>query len=247
MPKRKRSKIILADNYRQKLIDGKGEIAGIGSPFDKIPDFKFYLSQMVSFIDKAESEDWDNIKEDIKKHELEEIPYGFTYPYYWDYIFRETLYSSFLIIICSYIERCLGYTVSNVKILSKKDIEKELKDFRGNIIKRSKKYLKTNGDFSEPSDDVWLLIEHIYQVRNIFVHEEGTVPNNKLKEPFLGFTDKAPGISIYKEGFRKNDIEIEKEFCGFCLQTFQEFFVSLRKGLKTFAKNQEDSVKETNL
>ncbi|MCX2760517.1 hypothetical protein OQJ65_19940 [Vibrio sp. Sgm 22] len=89
------------------------------------------------------------------------------------------------------------------------------------IIDKSKKYLEKVVQINFPCSDVWLEIQRIQQIRNAFVHSEGTVKSGNTS--LISYVEQSQFLEL-KPDFK---VFIKEGFSFHCLQLFQDFFFSL--------------------
>ncbi|MBE4591491.1 hypothetical protein BOO24_03825 [Vibrio navarrensis] len=89
------------------------------------------------------------------------------------------------------------------------------------IISKSKKYLEKVVQIKFPRDSLWLEIQLIQEIRNAFVHNEGTVKSGNRK--LISYIEQSRFLEL-RPDFK---VFIKEGFSLYCLQLFQEFFFSL--------------------
>ena len=222
------------DNLREELIRAGGIISyDIFSIEGEISKLRFYFKTMEGFIEKEEAEEAKRFEEytrnlnDSQKSSFWER----NDPPPWDDIFLNTLRSSFLIVIVSYAETILKTICRDVGIILRTTIK--CNDLKGNIFERSRKFLDCFGKFDKPTDRVWELINNIYYVRNVFVHNDGFMDDSG-RSRLRQFIKESPGI------YETNDsIKIEASFCYFALESISSFLLALRSEVRELCNRVE--------
>ena len=222
------------DNFREELIRAGGIISyDIFSIEGEISKLRFYFKTMESFIEKEEAEEAKRFEEytrnlnDRQKSSFWER----NDPTPWDDIFLNTLRSSFLIVIVSYAETILKTICRDVGIILRTTIK--CNDLKGNIFERSRKFLDCFGKFIKPTDKVWELINNIYYVRNVFVHNDGFMDDSG-RSRLTQFIKESPDI------YETNDsIKIGADFCYFALESISSFLLVLRSEVQELCKRVE--------
>jgi len=195
---------------------------------DSLGSLRVYLKTLEEFINKQEDEEIASIK--ARFPEGAEINWSYHYPAHWEDIFYSQLRSSFVVSIVSiaelYIDR-ICKQVSQILSLPFEYNDKEKFKIRGNNFFRGKKYLRKFGNFKNPSDKLWELINLIYLVRNCIVHNNNDIETMKNEKGKIGkklsnFVDKQPGLSE-SQGY----LEMHSEFPIFSIDKIQEFVSSL--------------------
>ena len=129
--------------------------------------------------------------------------------------------------LCSFVEGELGEICQRVKVIAR--VPLNLGDLRGSALSKPKKFLRAFANFDLPSEEVWHLIERIFYVRNVMVHEAGFAWRNRNDNHIVGFAAVAPGLKL------DNDhIELNREFCDYCLSTISDFCGQLHEAYECF-------------
>jgi hypothetical protein len=211
------------DLFREELIRSGGDLTfGLIILEEEIKNMHYYLKTMEEFIEQQRKSEIEQLKQQTKNLTEEQCSkfWVWHYPVHWDEIFASRLRSSFLISLISFTEIKINQICRAISIIVRSEINSS--DLRGNIWDRSKKYLNNFGKFTKPSNDDWALLIKIYDVRNVFVHHNGDIrPYNnfgRLKK----FIKENNALSESHEF-----IEVEKDFCFFCLSHIDSFLKTL--------------------
>jgi hypothetical protein len=200
----------LREEFRQELIRAGGIFEDIFRLSEEISRLRFYLNTLEEFISTEEKVEIDQLErrtQSLSDEQRGEF-WSWNYPVYWDEIFRDILRSSFLISLVSFTEKWLNMICHNTAIIVSSKITSS--DLKGSVLERSRKFLEIFGGFMEPVKDKWDLIAHIYDVRNVFVHNGGSILQYRDQKRLSRFIENQPGLSL------SNDfINIKGEFCFF--------------------------------
>lgn len=214
--------------FRDELIRlGGGEFFQIFPLHDQISRFRFFLDTLEEFISAEEKKE----VEQLKTHAINLTDVQKSYfwaendPVHWDEIFRSKLRCSFVISLVSFAETKLEEICLATAIIFRSAIKSN--DLKGNIFRRSKKFLDTFGKFNKPADSEWELMGKIYDVRNVLVHNNGFISPDRPQNRLFQFINEQSGLSQ-----ENNFIKIEKEFCIFCLERIYSFLKELQQEVK---------------
>lgn len=217
--------------FRDELIQSSYEYPyGIYSLSEKISDFRFYLETLEKFIvsrKRSGIEQLEKQAQNLPKAQRSKF-WDQYYLVHWDEIFGNRIRSSFLISLVSFAETGLNQICRDTAVIVRSEIKSN--DLRGSIFERSKKFLGSFGKFTKPSEPEWKLITQIYDIRNVLVHNNGSIfsPQHKKQSRQLSqFVNGQSGLSQTHDF-----IEIEKEFCLFCLEKIESFLQRLREEVK---------------
>ena len=193
---------------------------------DSLSGLRLYLQTLEDFINEAEKEEIEEITARFPGGT--KIDWSWHYPVHWEEIFFTQLRSSFIVSIISVAEVHLGMICKQVFYSLSIPFEyndKENFKVRGNNLIRGKKYLRKFGDFKNPNDKLWDLINLIYLVRCCIVHNDNDIegnPSKKQRDKLCNFVDKQPGLSESQKY-----LKIHSEFPIFSIDKIQEFVFSL--------------------
>jgi hypothetical protein len=187
----------------------------------------YYLKTMEEFIEQQLINEIKQLKQQTKNFTEEQCSkfWAWHYPTHWDEIFVSRLRSSFLISLVSFSEIQINQICKAIAIIVRSEINSS--DLKGNIWDRSKKYLNNFGKFSKPSNDDWSLLINIYDVRNVFVHYNGDIHHYNNLGRLKKFIKETKALSESHEF-----IELEKDFCFFCLNHIDSFLKTLRSEVR---------------
>ena len=214
-------------SFRRYLIE-RGGSAGFSpyGPKEELQRFRFYLDTFEKFISDQEAAETAVL--DAKAKGLPEEARGEFwsnyYPVHWDEIFRETLRSSFLISLISFIEVTLMQLCRDVEAIAKAPLSAN--NIKGTVLERSQVFLTTFGGFTAPSDDQWTTLYRIYDVRNVLIHNGGALYASRHEARVMQFASSVPGL-VEKHG----RLEVKPEFASFTFDSIDQFVASLQTQL----------------
>ncbi len=185
---------------------------------DSLSGMRHYLKTMQDFIDKQEEYEVKAIEASFPKGT--EINWSYHYPIHWEEIFTTQLRSSFVVSLVSLTEWHLNMICKHIMIIL--DLPIKHNELRGNIFHRGRKYLEIFAKYKKHSEELWRIMELIYEVRNCIVHNNNDLENMQSAKKLSKFIEEQPGLSL-NSGF----LEIQAEFPIFCIDTIQEFILSL--------------------
>ena len=213
------------DAFRQYLIE-RGGSPGFSAfgPIEELRRFRFYVETFEKFISDQEAEEIAAL--DRKTKGLSEDVRGefwsYHYPVHWDEIFPETLRSSFLISLISFVEFTVVQFCRDVEVIANAPLSAN--KIKGTILERSQVFLRTFGGFATPSDDEWATLSHIYDVRNVFVHNGGTVFESRDETRVTQFAKTVTGLAE-----THGRLLVTPEFISFSLDAIDQFIGALLK------------------
>lgn len=224
----------LTDDFREEIIETGGMIYSQIFPIEEeISRMRFYIKTMEEIIEEQEINEISKLEIGTEHmSEDQKLAYWtWNYPIYWDEIFKCNVRSLFLVTIISYTESKLKVICKDVEIILRSNIKSS--DLKGGIFERSRKYLECFSKFTNPSKEVWDLINCIYEVRNILVHNNGFIHDSRKSAKYIRqFINKRSDIS------ETNDlIKLEASFCFFALETVSLFLTSLREEVQRLCNN----------
>ena len=223
----------LRDAFRDELIDGLIELGGEYPVrfHEEISRFRFYLETLEEFIsnqEKSEIKQLEKHAQNLSKDQQSPF-WAWHYPIHWDNIFRYRLRSTFLVTLWSFTETQIERTCRYVTDIVRPEIK--CSELTGNLLKRSKKFLKAFGEFTRPSKEEWALISRIYDVRNVLVHYDGDLSRYKNAERLSQFLNQQLGLSQTQDF-----IPLDKNLCLFCLDKIESFLEHLRNEVKNLCE-----------
>ncbi|GAK55964.1 tRNA-dihydrouridine synthase [Candidatus Vecturithrix granuli] len=130
-------------------------------------------------------------------------------------IFTDRLRASFFISLVSFLEAYLNQVCKDVAIVVRSPLKSS--EIKGNMLERSQKFLEVFGNFTRPSKEDWEFIGRIYDVRNAFVHVNGSIDDYRDARRLRQFIEQQPGLS------GTSYLELKKEFCFSCLEKIDAF------------------------
>jgi len=213
--------------FRRYLIE-RGGAAGFApyGPKEELKRFRFYLHTLEKFISDQEAAELailDAKAKDLAEEARSEF-WSHYYPVHWDEIFRETLRSSFLISLISFVEVTLMQLCRDVDVIAKAPLSAN--DIKGTVLERSQVFLRTFGGFTAPSDDQWTTLSRIYDVRNVLIHNGGALYASRHESRVMQFANSVPGL-VETHG----RLEVKPAFASFTLDLIDQFVASLQTQL----------------
>jgi hypothetical protein len=187
-------------------------------------EMELFFNSIETLIEKEEKRQLSDLEEFLKtvsEDERREV-LSKHYPFEWKQIIGAHFRSSFLITLMSITEDSLSMICTQISTMVDSQISH--KDLKGSILEGSKKFLQTIGHFSTPSDDDWTTIFDLYKVRNMFVHNRGSLDDSTTAKRIQSFMKRAPGISN-DSGF----IKLRKDFCSYALEQVRQLFLHLEE------------------
>lgn len=174
---------------------------------------------MEQFIENQEMAEITNLENAIKglTDQQKSEFWLWNYPVYWDEIFYNNFRKSSFITLISFFESILNIVCRYVEIINW--YQKRRSEYKGSILKRSRKFLKNHGEFLKPKEELWDKMTSIYQIRNAFVHNESDFFN---KGHLKKVVEENSFLSVNQE-----IVKIEKGFCFFCLDIIELFLKDL--------------------
>ena len=218
----------IRDLFRDQLIQSGGEYTfGIYSLSEEISHFRFYLETLERFIASQEKSEIERLKEQAKNLSEDQRSefWAWYYPVHWDEIFGSRIRSSFLISLVSFAETQLNQICRDTAVITRSGIKSN--DLKGSILERSRKFLEIFGKFTKPPKLEWSFITRIYDVRNVLVHNNGSIFRYQHQKRLSQFVNEQSDLSQTHDF-----IEIEKGFCIFCLEKIESFLQELREEVK---------------
>lgn len=154
------------------------------------------------------------------------------YPIHWQEIFSNRLRASFVMQLCSFVEGELNEISKRVEVISNAPIG--VSDLRGSTLSKPKKFLQAFGGFEGPPEEMWTVLERIFDVRNVMVHAAGFSGAYRDHKKIVEFAAKVPGLTLQNEHLQAN-----RFFCEFCLETVTVFCRLLHEQYESFRKAAE--------
>jgi hypothetical protein len=223
----------IREAFRRELIRRRGSVGAFGLGYaDEIKRFAFYLKTVEAFISEQEAAEIAKLKQNAAglSEESKGEFWSYYYPVHWNEIFRSNLRPSFLISLISFIETQLRAICRDVEIIARTPISATV--IKGGLLERSRRFLETFADLSEADAQKWTNISLIYDVRNVFVHHAGYVPEfNHEKRLRQSMQSLIPGIAASNDHLTLGD-----EFCPFTLRTTEEFLDAISKDLASLCE-----------
>ena len=213
--------------FRTYLIErGGGTGFSPYGPKDELQRFRFYLDTFEKFISDQESGEIAVLDARVKRlpEDARDEFWSNNYPVHWDEIFRETLRSSFLISLISFVEITLIQLCRDIEIIAKTPLSAN--DIKGAVLERAQVFVRTFGGFTSPSDDQWTTLSRIYDVRNVLIHNGGALYASRHEARIMQFAKSVPGL-----GEKYGRLEVQPEFVSFALNSIDQFVASMQTQL----------------
>jgi len=200
--------------------------------------FSFMEASIKEAEDKYIEKYQDSIK-DLSEEEIEEFTeiYGDEFHGYNKY--KQRLYSSFLIIIFSFLETSLNTICRNIKkIKDKAGVKIKLSDIKGKDIERAKIYLNKICGCSDSffGTRIWQEIKMLQAVRNAFVHNEGKIPKEKKGDALKKYIADNPDYFSHKNIELDHNVYpvyilVKEKYCLSSLNNIEIFLGQLLKDI----------------
>ncbi len=206
-----------SEKRRHAFLHGKGFM----TPFFATEEFRqagFFIETMESFIESSAAAEVSRLQEEAEKLSEEDADefWSWNYPIHWEEVFGARIRSSFCTQVCSQVEGTLGKICELVQILERCPLS--IKDMKGgSVLEQHRKYLSKVGQFTNPSPLLWSEIGHIFRLRNIFIHEEGYLDDEKDKN-LVKFLSAVPNVVI-----KSNFVELQAGSCPAILAVANRF------------------------
>lgn len=145
--------------------------------------------------------------------------------------YRQTLYSSFLIIVFSFFESALNTICRNIEHLKvKTGIKIKLDDIKDRGTERAKIYLTKIGNCPDSlfRTTYWQEIKIMQDIRNAFVHNEGRILKGEKGEKIKRYIKDNPRF-LQNPLNEVSPILIKRSYCLFSLRNIEEFLKLLLK------------------
>jgi len=151
-----------------------------------LSDFHEYADRIEKLMSKVIKDDYERqmtsvrrqIREGSLKLERNEKEEDYLFRTFWEFHGYQIFNESVVLYLFSLFEDAANYICSVIK--EKKNIELSRQDLVGGIVPTFKSYLKNIGGFTKPSEEQWLVMEGIYDLRNRFAH--GAAATKKMKK-----------------------------------------------------------------
>lgn len=224
-----------SDRLRKDLLSGQGIFGPFLYPYwEEINKSKFFLETMEKFVDTSERDEVTALERGIASltPEQKDEYWQWHYPIHWQEIFSNRLRASFIMQLCSFVEGELGEISGRVKVLTEAPIK--LSDLQGSTLSKPKKYLQAFGRFEQPTEASWVVLERIFDARNVMVHEGGFAGMYRNFNKLVEFAATVPGLS-----FSNSHIQVERAFCEYCLERVSEFCRELHEAYDAFRQTRQ--------
>lgn len=227
------------DRLRADFLSGSGIFGQFIYPYgEELNKTRFFLRTMEDFVANSEKEEVSALEKGIEAltPEQKDEYWQWHYPIHWQEIFSNRLRASFLMQLCSFVEGELNELSKRVEVISNAPIG--VGDLRGSTLSKPKKFLQAFGRFESPPEELWNVIERIFDVRNVMVHAAGFSGAYRDHKKIVEFATKVPGLTLENEHIRA-----DRPFCEYCLERVADFcrllheqYESYRKATETLAR-----------
>ena len=220
------------DRLRADYLSGSGVFGQFIFPYwEELNKTKFFLKTMEDFVVESEKEEVSALEKGIETltPEQRDEYWQWHYPIHWQEIFSNRLRASFIMQLCSFVEGELNEISKRVEVISNAPIG--VSDLRGSTLSKPKKFLQAFGRFEDPPEELWTVIERIFDVRNVMVHAAGFSGAYRDHKKIVEFAATVPGLTLQNE-----HIQAERLFCEYCLERITEFCNLLHKQYESFRK-----------
>jgi hypothetical protein len=220
---------------REDYLSGGGFFGQFVYPYqEELKKTDFFLRTVEDFVASSERDEVAELEKSIEglSPEQRDEYWQWHYPIHWQEIFSNRLRASFIMQLCSFVEGELNEICQRVEVISQAPIE--VGDLKGSTLSRPKKYLMAFARLDKPGEESWQLLERIFDVRNVMVHESGFAGAYRNHKKIVELASVAPGLSL-----RNDHIEVKRTFCEYGLKAVSEFCGQLHEAYEAFrATNQ---------
>lgn len=216
----------LRDNY----LSGNGVFGGFIYPHsEELKKSKFFLDTMETLVLSAEQHEVSTLEaktQGLTPEQLDEY-WQWHYPIHWQEIFSNRLRASFIMQLCSFVEGELNDIACRVGVIAEAPLK--LRDLNGSTLSKPRKFIEAFGHLTQPDNNSWALMEQVFDVRNVMVHEGGFAGSYRNYKQLVIFATTVPGLS-----FNNGHIEVNREFCDYCILLVSSFVESLHQSYESF-------------
>ncbi|HFD86337.1 MAG TPA: hypothetical protein ENJ35_01525 [Gammaproteobacteria bacterium] len=142
------------------------------------------------------------------------------HPHRWLNSFPSQLRASIIVSAMSFLESQLWQITLSAQYYSQKPFKRP----KEKILSSYKKYLQEEGQLSLKNNSVWSLINKIYLLRNILVHNGMYLGHENDSDEIKSIKNKIVGLSVDEEGY----YIIEKLLCIKLFDCIEEFLCDIR-------------------
>ena len=224
-----------SDRLRQDYLSGRGIFGGfLYTHWDELGKSKFFLETMEGFVETSEKEEVKTLEKGIAtlSPDQRDEYWQWHYPIHWQEIFSNRLRASFIMQLCSFVEGELGEISQRVEVIARAPLK--VSDLQGSTLSKPKKFLQAFARLDQPAEDLWQIMERIFDVRNVMVHEAGFAGGYRNFKKIVDFASTVPGL-----GLSNDHIEVKREFCEYCLSSVSEFCRQLHEAYESFRATNE--------
>ena len=217
---------------RADLLSGRASRWEVSSPRDELEKFRLFARQMEILIDQAEESEIVSLKGSIAglSQEGQDEFWLWNYPVHWDEIFRATIRNSMVVSLATFLETFLDRLCSQVSLITRSELN--VRDLRGGILERTRKYLTAIGKFKEPNSAAWTEIGLFFKIRHVIVHVGGFTLGTNHQKAIEQFCKSRSDIRL-----EHGSIEIEPAFVEFLIDQLKEFIQQLENEFKALCED----------
>jgi hypothetical protein len=182
-----------------------------------INNLSAYLGKMEIQLDEMQIKEKEEIKkyldtidddeERYAEHQLAEEAFSYNY----EIMFPRSLRYSYIILLFLNLESILSKFCSAVREKNNTDLTANL--LKGDIVDRSKVYLKRIIKIDGIDDNKWINIEDLSKVRNCIVHTAGRIDLSNNKDRLKQIASQNIGLSIGDSDLNEGYIVLNSEYC----------------------------------
>ena len=223
------------DRLRDDYLSGSGIFGHFIFPYwEELDKTKFFLKTMEDFVADSEKNEVSALGKDIETLTAEQRDeyWQWHYPIHWQEIFSNRLRAAFIMQLCSFVEGELNELSKRVEVIANTPIG--VSDLRGSTLSKPKKFLQAFAQFESPPEEIWIVMERIFDVRNVMVHAAGFSGAYKNHKKIVEFSTNARGLTLQNE-----HLLADRLFCEFCLEKVTEFCRLLHEQYESFRKTAE--------
>lgn len=208
-----------ANRLRDDYLSGEGLFGTFIFPYrEELERSRFFLKTMEELVDQSEREEVAALEKGVEKltPEQQDEYWQWHYPFHWQEIFSNRIRAAFILQLCTFVEGELTEISRRIELIAQ--VPLSVGDLRGSTLSKARKYLQAFASIEKPNDSSWHILERIFDVRNVVVHEGGFAGRYRNHKQIVAFAKTVPGLSL------QNDfVQVKREFCEFCLASVGMF------------------------
>lgn len=215
---------------REDYLSGGGIFGRFIYPYhEEIKKSRFFLETLEEFVEKSEGYEVSDLQKGLSGLSPEALDefWQWHYPMQWEELFSNRIRASFIMQLCSFLEGEMKEICGRISVIARSPIK--VSDLQGSTLSRPKKFLAAFGRFEIPTEENWTLVERIFDVRNVMVHEGGFAGTYRNLKKMKDFAGRVPGLT-----FENSHIKVRREFCEYCLSVVTTFCDELHMGYESY-------------